>query len=54
MKENFHINQELALLAIIGIMVVLFWNKPNSKKTRNVRVQQIFAKPPSAFGVFFA
>ena len=54
MKDNFHINQELALFAIIGIMVVLFWHKPNSKKSRNVRVQQIFAKPPSAFGVFFA
>jgi hypothetical protein len=35
-------------------MVVLFWHKPNSKKSRNVRVQQIFSKPPSAFGVFFA
>ena len=54
MKDNFHINQELALFAVIGVIVVLFWRKPNSKKSRNVRVQQIFAKPPSAFGVFFA
>ena len=54
MKDNFHINQELALFAVLGIMVVLFWHKPNSKKSRNVRVKQIFAKPPSAFGVFFA
>ena len=54
MRNNFHINEELALFAILGIMMVLFWRKPNSKKSRNSPIQQRFAKPPSAFAVFFA
>ena len=54
MRHNFHINEELALFAILGIMIVLFWRKPNSKKSRNINVQQRFAKPPGAFTVFFA
>ena len=54
MKENFHINEELALFAILGIMIVLFWRKPNSGKTRNAALRQRFANPPGAFAVFFA
>ena len=54
MEENFHINEELALFAILGIMIVLFWRKPNSGKTRNAAIRQRFANPPGAFAVFFA
>ncbi len=54
MEDNFHINQELALFATLGIMIVLFWRKPNSGKSRNAAIQQRFAKPPGAFAVFFA
>ena len=54
MEENFHINEELALFGILGIMIVLFWRKPNSGKSRNVAIRQRFANPPGAFAVFFA
>jgi hypothetical protein len=54
MEENFHINEELALLSILGIIIVLFWRKPNSGKSRNVAIRQRFANPPGAFAVFFA
>lgn len=54
MSNNIHINEDLALFVVLGIMMVLFWRKPNSKKSRNVPVKQSFAKPPGAFAVFFA
>ena len=54
MSNNFHINEELVLFVILGIMMVLFWRKPKSKKSRNVAMKQRYAKPPGAFAVFFA
>ena len=54
MNNNIHINEELVLFAGLGIMMVLFWRKPNSNKSRNIAIKQRFAKPPGAFAVFFA